>query len=173
MKRILVAYYSLGGNTERVARDLATRLGADLQQIREYAERRGFPGYLKAALDSLRERSSLLGDLERSAGDYDLVLVGTPIWVGRITPAVRTYLKTIRGQARRVAFFITSGSTDIARVLPTMEGLAGVAATGCVGFTERELRNAAAYDRKLGLFVATLRGARAEAPEPELQHAHA
>jgi flavodoxin len=173
MKRVLVTYYSLSGNTERVAKDLAARLGADLQQVREHVDRRGLLGYLKAALDSLHERSAMLGELERSAADYELVLVGTPIWAGKITPAVRTYLKTIRGQARRIAFFTTSGSTDIARVLPAMERLAGAAAAGSAGFTDRELRDPALYDPKRDAFIASLRGIPVASHEPEFQHAHA
>ena len=94
-KRILVVYYSLSGNTQRVARDLATHLGADLQRIRERTQRRGFLGYVRAAFDSLRERRVALMDVARDAAEYDLTIVGTPIWTGRITPAVRTYLESM------------------------------------------------------------------------------
>jgi menaquinone-dependent protoporphyrinogen IX oxidase len=165
MKRILVAYYSLGGNTGRIAKDLAARLGADILQIRELAERRGLLGYLGAALDSLRERSALLARLGKSAGDYDLVLVGTPVWAGRITPAARTYLKTLRGQARHVAFFSTSGGTDVARLVPAMQQLVGQEALASVGFTQAELRDAEVCARKLDSFVAALR---TRAPSPRL-----
>lgn len=175
MKRILVAYYSLSGNTGGVAMDLATRLGADVLQIRELADRRGFLGQLGAALDSLRERPSMLGELGKSARDYDLTLIGTPVWAGRITPAVRTYLKTIRGAVGRVAFFTTSGNTDVTRLVPAMEELVGRKAIAAIGFTQPEMRNAAVCERKLDEFVAALR---ATAPvsrpeEPVLEHAHA
>ena len=46
--RILVAYYSLSGNTERVALDLAARLGADCEKITELENRHGWRGYLRA-----------------------------------------------------------------------------------------------------------------------------
>src|SRR3954468_20204837 len=107
-KRILIVYYSLSGNTERVAKELAAHLGADLQRICERADRSGLRGYLRAAFDSLRERSAVLFDVARDAADYDLTIVGTPIWAGKITPPARTYLASIRGRARSVAFFITS-----------------------------------------------------------------
>ena len=176
MQRILIAYYSLGGHTERVATDLAARLGADLLQLRELTERRGLRGYLGAALDSLRERAAMLGYLGKSAGDYDLTIVGTPIWVGKITPAARTYLKTIRGEVGRIAFFTTSGATDVSRVIPTMQRLAGRDALAFAGFTEPELRDAARYGRKLNAFVTALRAAAAPVAVPQqhvLTHAHA
>lgn len=159
MKRILVTYYSLTGNTAKVAVDLATRLGADVLPLHERAPRRGFFGYLRAAIDSLRERPSALEPPGKFAGDYDLVIVGTPIWVGRITPAARAYLHTIRGGVTRVAFFITSGATDISSVQPTLEKLAGAPALAATGFAEPELRDSLRYEQKLKEFVATLRGA--------------
>jgi len=155
-KRILIVYFSLGGNTERVATNLAARLDADVEKIREQTGRRGLFGYLRAAFDSLRERPALLGDIGKRAADYDLTIVGTPVWAGKITPAVRTYLTTIRGTARRVAFFTTSGSTDIRRVMPAMEALVASEAIACVGFTDRELKDAAVYRAKLDAFIAAL-----------------
>jgi flavodoxin len=52
-KRTLIVYYSLSGNTERVARDLAAHLDADLRRLRERTNRHGFLGHLRAAFDSL------------------------------------------------------------------------------------------------------------------------
>jgi hypothetical protein len=173
-RRILIVYFSLGGNTEMVATNLAARLGADVERVREQTSRRGLLGYLRAALDSVRERPALLVDVGRRAADYDLTIVGTPIWAGKITPAVRTYLEKIRGTARRVAFFTTSGSTDIARVVPVMEGLVASEAIASVGFTGRELKDDAIYRAKLDTFIAAL-GVAPIRPGAEraFEHAHA
>jgi hypothetical protein len=156
-----------------VATDLAARLGADVAELRERTSRRGFLGHLRAALDSLRERPAVLGDVGKRAADYDLTIVGTPIWTGRITPAIRTYLTTIRGQCRNVAFFITSGATDVARVLPTMERLADSPAIASMGLTERDLRDEAVYRGKVNTFVESLSTApqachRRMSPRPQL-----
>ena len=53
--RTLVVYYSRTGNTERVAKDVAARLGADLERIVDKASRLGFTGYLRAVYDSARK----------------------------------------------------------------------------------------------------------------------
>lgn len=173
-KRVLIVYFSLGGNTERVATNLAARLGADLEELREQTSRRGLSGYMRAALDSLRERPAVLVDVGKRASDYDLTIVGTPIWAGKITPAVRTYLTNIRGTPRRVAFFTTSGSTDIARVLPAMEGLVASEAIASLGFTSRELKDDAVYRARLDSFIAALSAAPLRAGTgPAFEHAHA
>jgi hypothetical protein len=156
-KRILIVYYSLSGNTERVAKDLAMRLDADLQRVRERSDRSGLLGYMRAAFDSLRERPAVLFDVARGAADYELAIVGTPVWVGKITPAVRAYLASIRGRARSVAFFTTSGNTGIDKIVPAMQTLVDLESIASVGFSERELRDAACYENKLAAFVAAVR----------------
>jgi flavodoxin len=156
-KRILVVYYSLSGNTERVAKELAARLDADLEQIREQANRRGFIGYLRAAYDSLRANPVQLIGPHTKAGEYALTIVGTPIWAGKITPAARACLKSIRDEVNDVAFFTTSGSTPAEGVVPTMERLVGRKALAFVGLTDRELRDAATRERKVQAFTGLLR----------------
>jgi flavodoxin len=171
-KRILVVYYSLSGNTERVAKDLAAHLGSDLQRILERTDRRGFFGHIRAAFDSLRERRASLLDIARDAAEYDLTIVGTPVWTGRITPAVRTYLESIRGRTRNIAFFTTSGNTGIDKVLPSMQRLVDQQSIAAIGFDAAELRDAACYENKLTAF---LDGVRPLAPRAggELAHAYA
>jgi flavodoxin len=46
--KMLVVYYSRGGNTRAVAEEIARALGgADLEEIRDAADRSGWRGYLK------------------------------------------------------------------------------------------------------------------------------
>ncbi len=48
MKKILVAYYSKTGNTKRAAEDIAKSLGADLEEIKDKRNRKGFGRGLRA-----------------------------------------------------------------------------------------------------------------------------
>jgi flavodoxin len=155
-RRILVAYYSLSGNTERVAKDIAMRLGAEREQIGDLKNRRGLLGYLRAAIDSIRERPAELADIGKHPDDYALTIVGTPIWAGKITPAVRAYLRMHRGRFNEVAFFTTSGSTPAENVVPAMEKLAGRQAAALAGFNYGDLRTAFLYEQKIAAFLAAL-----------------
>jgi len=157
-KKMLVVYYSLSGNTERVAQDLAKRLGADLEKLGDLKNRRGPLGYLRAVIDSIRERPAELADIGKHARDYDLTIVGTPIWGGKITPAMRSYLRTIRGRCNDIAFFTTSGSTPAVKVTPDMERLAGRPAVAFSGFNYDELKSEAQYDDKIIAFIGALQG---------------
>jgi flavodoxin len=164
-ERILVVYYSLSGNTEQVAEDLARRLGAEREKIGDRRNRKGFLGYLRAALDSIRERPAELTGTVRDPKDYALTLIGTPIWAGKITPAVRTYLRQNRGRFNDVAFFTTSGSTPAEQVIPDMERLAERQAVAFAGFSYIDLKSESLYEKRIAAFLGRL------GQEPK--HAHA
>ncbi|MEO8063514.1 MAG: flavodoxin [Pseudomonadota bacterium] len=160
-QRILVVHYSLSGNTERVADDLATRLGADREKIGDLKSRRGLPGYLRAIFDSIRERHAEITALEKNPKDYALTIIGTPIWAGKITPAVRSYLRMHRGRFNDVAFFTTSGSTAAQKVVPDMERLAGRQAVAFTGFNYGDIKTPALYEEKISAFIAAVQGRQA------------
>jgi flavodoxin len=155
-KRILVVYYSLSGNTERVAEDLAVRLGAEREKIVELENRRGFLGYLRAALDSIRERPAQLTGTGKLPNEYALTIIGTPIWAGKITPAARAYLRAIHGSCNDVAFFTTSGSTPAEKVVPAMERLVGRQAVAFAGFNHIDLKTPVLYEKKIAEFLEGL-----------------
>lgn len=165
-KHTLVVYYSLSGKTERVAKDIASRLDADIERIEDKKRRTGFFGYVSAALDSLRERPAQIADISRRPNEYALTLVGTPVWSGRMTPAVRAWLRMFHGMLNEVAFFTTSGATDAEKVVPHMESLAGCKAVAFSGFNDRELKASDLYDRKMSAFVKALRSARSAQVSP-------
>lgn len=173
-KPILIAYYSLSGNTERVARDLATRLDADLEEIHERKSRRGFFGLLGAAFDSLRQKPAQLLDPMKDPRGYSLVVVGTPVWAGRITPAARTYLEWIRERAAGIACFTTSAGPGPETIASAIETLIAQKVVACTSFTQRDLRDAAAYGHKLDACVMAvkLRPMR-RVDETGVTHAHA
>jgi flavodoxin len=173
-QRILVAYFSLSGNTERVANDLATRLGAECERMGEVISRRGPLGHLRAAFDSILERESDITGTARDPRGYALTVVGTPIWAGKITPAVRAYLRRHRERFNQVAFFTTSGATAVDRVVPAMEKLAGRQAVAQAGFNQVDLKSGLLYEQKINAFLEGLNRDRAcEVCGQEPRHAHA
>lgn len=167
-KRILVVYYSLTGNTARVARDLAARLDADVESIEDKRHGAGFLGYVMAALDALRKAPAPIGTIKYDPADYALTVIGTPVWVGQITPAVRTYLQQVTGKLTAAAFFNTSGDTAIDKNIPSLELAANCKASASAGFNARELGQADVYEQKLADFVQAINGAVARVPMTEI-----
>ena len=119
MSKILVAYFSASGVTEKVARKLAKAEGADLFQICPEKP------YTKADLDWRNEksRSTLeMQDLDcrpavcskvEDMAQYDVIFVGFPIWWGREPSVVDTFLTSYDFKGNCIIPFCTAGSGDI------------------------------------------------------------
>jgi hypothetical protein len=58
---------------------------------------------------------------------YDLVVIGTPIWVDAVASPVRSYLEAHRNELVRVAFFCTCGRAGDRRTFGQMAELCGLA----------------------------------------------
>jgi menaquinone-dependent protoporphyrinogen IX oxidase len=120
--RILVAYYSRTGTTQAVGETLAVSLSATSDEIVDEKIRLGMVGYMRAARDAKGLKTTDI-KVKKDPEEYDLVLVGTPIWWGNLTPAVRTYLMKHNLAGKKVAFFITSQDVDRENVFAQMTEL--------------------------------------------------
>jgi flavodoxin len=105
-EKILVAYYSRNGHTKKIATEIANRLNADIDEIIDLKDRSGITGWLGAGKDALFRTSTIIR-ADKSPEKYDKVIIGTPVWAGKATPAIREYLK--KKLPKRVAFFCTYG----------------------------------------------------------------
>jgi flavodoxin len=158
-KSVLIAYYSLTGNTARVATGLAARLGADLESIQDKGHGTGTLGQLAAAFDAWRKAPAHISELQRDPAQYAITVIGTPVWTWQMTPAVRAYLKEARSGIHNVAFFVTSGDTDVRKILPSLEAEAGIKSVASAGFNARELSETATYEAKLAAFAQEITSA--------------
>ena len=107
----LVVYYSRNGNAKFVAEIIAKELASDIEEIVDLKNREGKLNFLSAGSDASRGKETQIADTKLSPTDYDLIVVGGPVWAGHPTPAVRTYLKKNNGLAgKKAALFLTQNS---------------------------------------------------------------
>jgi hypothetical protein len=123
--RALVVFYSLSGTTRRVAKELAAQLGADLEEIRCPIYRPGLFGFWRAGYASWRNKIPEIAPSTYPASDYDLVVVGGPVWAWNACTPVRAYLMREAARLRALGFFVTVGGVGFEQALATMEALAG------------------------------------------------
>ena len=83
-------------------------------------------------------------------GSYDLVIAGSPVWSGSLTPAMRTYLACYRDALPRVACFITHGGSSRDRVFRQMAEVAGQVPLRTLAVREKELPGSDWVDRARG-----------------------
>lgn len=109
--RVLVAYFSWGGNTRAVAGQIAELTGADLYEIRPV---KAYPTDYNACVEVARaeKNASARPELQGSLPDlsaYDVVLVGYPNWWGTMPMPVFTFVEGLDLSGKTVAPFCTHG----------------------------------------------------------------
>jgi hypothetical protein len=141
-------------------------LGADIEDIQEVEPRhldaRGPGGLRKLGRIILAGGEAQMGRLrpilpsKYNPADYDLVVIGTPIWNARLTGATRAYLERHKGQFKSVAFFRTGlNPRPSVRCFQQMERACGQAPKATADF-EAEKVNAGDFAAQVQEFVSKL-----------------
>jgi len=112
-RKILVAYFSATGNTQRLAEQIAEATGADIFRITA-AE----PYAANPYDDSDRIQNESYNNLRPAAAeypenvtDYDVVFIGSPIWWHNPAMVVCTFLEHYDLKGKIIVPFFTYGST--------------------------------------------------------------
>lgn len=112
MRDVLCIYYSRTGKTKKVMKTIAAELNAELVALEDGVERSGFRGWIRSGLDAVKRDCPEICpfETERKLENYRLVIIGTPVWAGRCSSAVRSFLKQNGAKLDRVAYVLTRGS---------------------------------------------------------------
>ncbi len=140
--RILVVYYSRSGHTKQLAEQLARALSADLEAIADPTDRSGVRGYLRSGFEAGFQRIVPIAECTHDPNDYELVVVGTPVWNMSVSSPVRSYLHRYQDRLRKVAFFCTCGGSGGQRAFAQMARVCGLAPAATLIVREAELATA-------------------------------
>lgn len=129
--KTLVAYFSASGVTQRLASALAEAAGADLFEIvpeKPYTEAdlKYMNPLARCNKEKLgRKDVAVAGSIE-NFDQYDVVLLGFPIWYGGAPNVIHTFAKGYDWKGKRIGIFATSGGSGIgktaAKLQPYVEG---------------------------------------------------
>ncbi|HPA25735.1 MAG TPA: flavodoxin [bacterium] len=147
--KTLIAYYSKTGKTEKVALDLAKLLNADLEKIIDQKKRTGLVGYLTGGRDAMKKKLTQINSLSKNPADYDLVILGMPVWGWNLTPALRTYIEENKNKIKKYAFFVTSGDTPAEKLIKYFVEIFGQEPICQTGFNTKELSDENIYQQKI------------------------
>ena len=119
-EKILVAYFSHTGNTEKVAQLIQSKTGADIFKIETSAP---YPSVYRETTELAKQekadnaRPALKNKVENMA-QYDVVFVGYPIWWYTAPMAVATFADSYDFSGKTVITFCTSGGSPISDSTP-------------------------------------------------------
>lgn len=123
---ILIVYYSRSGNTEQLAKEIAAGCKADIDRIvDDGVDRSGLWGYLRSGWQAASGDTPAIGHPHRSPADYDLVVIGSPVWNWSLAAPVRTYAQRHAAQFKQLAFFCTEGGSGERRLFDELQRLCG------------------------------------------------
>jgi flavodoxin len=155
MGKPLVVYYSWTGHTRLIAEAIAAELGADVEQIREARSRSGWIAYLRSVWEVLQNKQVPIKVIEKDPSAYDLIVLGTPVWAGRMSSPVRAYVAQERHKFARIALFCTEGGANGGKALAQIAQACGKEPVATLIVTERDIKSGA-YRQKVAEFTNTL-----------------
>ncbi|MGM0441996.1 MAG: flavodoxin family protein [Elusimicrobiota bacterium] len=115
MSNRAVIYYSRDGNTRRVSEFIGGYYDCPVLKIKDKKKRQGLWGFVVSGKDALFKKDT---KIELSTPDFDkinTIFLGGPVWVGRIPPALRTFLKKYNLSGKSLVLFCTMGGKNPAR----------------------------------------------------------
>ena len=112
MPYTLCVYYSRTGNTEKLMKEIAQELKCELVKLDDGVDRSGLRGKLRSGMQAMARRLPPVKPPKTAfpIGVYDLVIIGTPVWAGRCSAPVRSFLMQYGAELRRTAYVITRSS---------------------------------------------------------------
>ena len=132
--KTLVLYYSQTSNTKAVATEIATRLGADMEEIVPVVP---YENDFKATIERGKKEldEGILPEIKPLVADiagYDVIFLGYPVWFGTYAPPIITFLNSVDLSGKKIVPFCTFGSgglessvKDLAEAVPEAEILPG------------------------------------------------
>lgn len=118
--KYLIVFYSRTGITGLIAHKIAERLKGDLEEIRDTKNRAGIMGFLRSGYDGARKKLTTIAETKYDPAQYELVIIGTPVWAGNMSSPTRTYIVNNREKFNRVAFFCTLSMKDAPKIFKDM-----------------------------------------------------
>ena len=117
MDKVLVAYFSVTGNTKNVAKKIADVLSSDLHEIvpkvSYTAEDLNWKDKESRSTKEMNDKSYRpeISDQVEDMETYDTIYLGYPIWWGVAPTIVNTFLEKYDLDGKNIITFATSGSS--------------------------------------------------------------
>ncbi len=94
MKKAIFIYFSYSGDNEKFAKLLENQVNCDTLRI--IPEKKYTSSTIKILFqggnESLRKKSPSIESYDFNPENYDLIIIGTPVWAWTLAPVMRTFL---------------------------------------------------------------------------------
>jgi flavodoxin len=108
--KILILYYSRTGNTRMTCETLQKALNAQLIEIKDLTDRSGSWGGLTGMLNTLFNMETGIEPEHPDLSTCSTIILASPLWAGKLAPAIRTLIGRNKFDNKRVIIFTTGNA---------------------------------------------------------------
>jgi DNA-binding transcriptional ArsR family regulator len=118
--RACVIFYSYSGVTRRVAEGIRNASGCDLIEVRTKQPYTSLTAYTKGVLHSRKEACDPIEPAGIDVSGYDLLIIGTPVWVSKPAPPANAIVRALNGCEGKMAVLFTTCLNQPGEALPIL-----------------------------------------------------
>lgn len=148
--KILIAYYSRTNVTKGIAEKLQKKLNCDIEEINDLGKHKGPIGWLKGGYEASQVKGCKIGATEKNPKDYDLVLIGTPVWASKLSSPMYEYVNQFKNDFNEVACFSTCMNRGEDGTYQHLEEVTGKTLKATLSFNKETIDNP---DSKIDEFI--------------------
>jgi flavodoxin len=141
MEKILITYYSRTGITKKVGEIISAKLNCEVEEIFTVKDVSGVRGYLTCGKEATMKKPAKIKPTMKNPEDYDLVIIGTPIWGWNISSPVRAYLMNNIGKFKKIACYCTMGGNGAEKAFKEIEKITGLKSLANLAILDREMKD--------------------------------
>lgn len=113
-ERVLVVYFSQGGNTQKLAKEISDQVGGDFRRIEPitaYPEGDELLDYAKAEQDN--DERPEIKDMNIDMTKYDTVFIGYPVWWYTYPQIILSFFDNYDLSGKTIVPFVTHGGSGM------------------------------------------------------------
>lgn len=139
--KTLIVYYSRTNVTKNIAEMLQKELNCDIEEITDGNRYSGKIGYMKGGMNATMGRTSDIDPIGKNPKDYDLVIIGTPVWASNMATPIYTYLLKYGSEIKDMASFCTCISGGYDKALAKIAEVSGKTQLSTMFLTSKDIEN--------------------------------
>ncbi len=118
--RACVIFFSYSGVTRGIAEGIRNASGCDMIEVRTKKAYSSFSAYTTGVLRSRKMACDPIEPPEIDVSRYDFLIIGTPVWAGRATPAINAAVQALKGCEGKIAVVFTTCCGQPGEALPNL-----------------------------------------------------
>ena len=155
-----IVYYSMHGNVRYVAEKVAKETGADLIELipkKAYPDK-GMRQFIWGGSAVTFKKKPDLEPYTFNASDYDLVIIGTPVWASNFVPPLRTFLEDNDLTGKKIAVVATSaGGNSVKCIEAVKEAVKTDSLVAVLSLLEPKNQPSEEKEKQISEFIETIK----------------